>query len=99
MVERPDKDVASASRCFLLALEPIPRLGKPLSAGRCPWHHRAGRVSRDPLPAPRLTAHRVRRGEVSGQGVILLRLLWSVGQLKGLPEHVERIRIERVGID
>jgi hypothetical protein len=36
---------------------------------------------------------------VSGQGVILLRLLWSVGQLKGLPEHVERIRIERVGID
>ncbi len=52
-----------------------------------------------PRPAPSLAAHRVRRGELSGQGVVLLSLLWSAGQFKGLPEHVERIRIERVGID
>lgn len=51
------------------------------------------------LPAPRLAAHRVRRRELSGLGEVLLRLLWSAGQLKGLPKHVERIRIERIGID
>ena len=37
---------------------------------RCHWFHRAGCLSWGPLPAPRPAAHRVRRREVSGQGVI-----------------------------